>query len=178
MLCDWWLTIAQEKERTMHYSEHYQSYPVNTIEGNPAMQGAVRKQKLLDPRHFIIAVVCGAAVGLFIPLLYEELKYPLLGYIWGVLLIVNTQHLSNLLGYRACRRGLHGKLYLHQRTGLMTQSGRYLAMALLLSIIFVLSGSTFILGIAIAGFFSAARQLLWYRKVPKIPEEDIPPVID
>jgi len=175
MLCDWMLTIAQEKERAQHYFKHYQSYPVNTIEGNASLQNAVKNQKLLEPRHFVIALVSGVATAIFIPFLSEELKYPALGYIWGIFLLVNAQHVSNLLGYRASRRGVHGKLYLHQRTALLTQSGRYLATAILFLIIFVLTGSTFILGITIAGFVSAARQLLHYRKVLKISEDDAPP---
>jgi len=35
MWSDYFLTLLQEKERKEHYSQHYQSYPVNTIEGNP-----------------------------------------------------------------------------------------------------------------------------------------------
>ena len=51
MLSDYFLTLAQEKERGDHYSKHYQSYPVNTIEGNPAFQESVSKLKILNPKH-------------------------------------------------------------------------------------------------------------------------------
>jgi hypothetical protein len=176
MQCDWLLTLAQEKERAQHYFEHYQSYPLNTIEGNAALQRAVKNQKLFEPRHFTIALLSGIATGLFVPWIDEAVKYPVLGFIWGIFLLVNAQHVSNWLGYRAGRRGLHGKLYLHQRTALLTQAGRYLATALLFLVMFVLSASTFLLGVALAGFVSAARQLQWYRKVPRIAEDDYPPV--
>jgi hypothetical protein len=38
MWTDWLLTITQGKKRKLHYNEHYQSYPINTIEGNPILQ--------------------------------------------------------------------------------------------------------------------------------------------
>jgi hypothetical protein len=38
MRSDWLLTIHQERERKLHYAEHYESYPVNTIEGSPLYQ--------------------------------------------------------------------------------------------------------------------------------------------
>ena len=34
---DWLLTILQERERHLHYADHYQSYPMNTIEGKSAV---------------------------------------------------------------------------------------------------------------------------------------------
>lgn len=37
---DWFLTTLQERERSSHYAEHYQSYPINTIEGNPMLQSS------------------------------------------------------------------------------------------------------------------------------------------
>jgi energy-coupling factor transporter transmembrane protein EcfT len=83
--------------------------------------------------------------------------------------------LGNLIGYRASRRGLHGKLYLHQRTGLLVQMGRYAALTLLLVILAACSASIFIAGTAIASLTSTLRQLIWLRKVPGIPEDDLPP---
>lgn len=35
MWSDWLLAILQERERQRRYAEHYQSYPVNSIEGSP-----------------------------------------------------------------------------------------------------------------------------------------------
>lgn len=175
MFCDWFLTIAQEKERAEHYFKHYQSYPTNTIEGNPVLQQSVKRQTLINPKHFIAAALIGVATAMFIPMLHGELKYLALGYLWGIFLLVNTQHLSNLLGYRAGRRGIHGKLFLHQRTGLLTQSGRYFSTSLFLLILFALTGSLFMLGVTIAGFSSAARQFIWLRKIPPISGDDAPP---
>ena len=47
MWSDYLLTLLQEKERKEHYYKHYQSYPINTIEGNPAFIEAVSKLKAL-----------------------------------------------------------------------------------------------------------------------------------
>lgn len=175
MWSDYLLTLMQEKERKEHYSKHYQSYPVNTIEGNPAIQEAVAKLKIFNPRHFTATIIAG--IGLPVALLFmpKLLQGFFLGFIWGMLLIVNTQHLTNVLGYRASRRGLHGKLFLHQRTGLIIQSGRYLATALFLLVLAVLSESLIIYGVTSAGFLSSLRLFLLSRKVASIEKDDLPP---
>jgi len=177
MWVDWLLTIAQEKERVNHYHQHYQSYPTNTIEGNPILQSGVSKRQLVHPKHIISAIVIGAVVGVaitFIPQLWRQI---FLGYVWGLFLIVITQHLTNLLGYRAARQGISGKIWMHQRTALKTQAGRYFSFALLLTLLAFFSGSQFIIGVTIAGFTSALRQLLWMQKVPEINDTDLPPEI-
>jgi hypothetical protein len=180
MLIDWWLTIAQEKERKEHYLKHYQSYPTNSIEGSPSasLQRGVKKQQLINLKHLItslIATIVLSVVLIFIPLRYCALY---IGFVWGSYLIVCTQHLTNLTGYIASRKGLHGKLFLHQRTGYLIQFGRYFSFAVFLLLLSILSGSEIILGITIAGFTSAIRQLIWLKKVPKINQNDIHPVLD
>jgi hypothetical protein len=175
MWSDYLLTLVQEKERKEHYSQHYKSYPVNTIEGNPAIQESVSKLKIFNLRHFTATIIAGIGLPvalLFIPNLLKEF---FLGFIWGMLLIVDTQHLTNVFGYRASRRGLHGKLFLHQRTGLIIQSGRYLATALFLLALAVLSESQIIYGVTIAGFSSSLRLLILSKKVAQIEKEDLPP---
>ena len=172
---DWLLTILQERERQLHYAEHYQSYPVNTIEGNPKYQSTVKARRIAEPRHLIPALIMSVIVTfslLWIPQNYRAL---LIGYVWGLYLIVSTTHLGNLLGYRAGRHGLHGKIYLHQRTGYLMQMGRYLALACFLVLLALCSASLFIVGVAVGGVSSAARQLVWMRKVPAIDEPDEPP---
>jgi len=79
---------------------------------------------------------------------------------------------SRFLGYRAARRGLHGKLYLHQRTGYVIQMGRYVALAIFLIVLAICSASMFMLGVAVAGVSSAARQLGGMRKTPAIDPSD------
>ena len=175
MWSDYLLTLVQEKERKEHYSKHYKSYPINTIEGNPAIQESVSKLKIFNLRHFTATIIAGIGLPvalLFMPNLLQEF---FLGFIWGMLLIVDTQHLTNVLGYRASRRGLHGKLFLHQRTGLIIQSGRYLATALFLLALAVLSESQIIYGVTIAGFSSSLRLLILSKKVAPIEKEDLPP---
>lgn len=175
MWIDWLLTIVQERERKEYYYQHYQSYPVNTIEGNPALQKGVLKRQIVNPKHFIAAIVIGAITGFALTQIPGYLGDVFLGYVWGIFLIVLNQHLSNLLGYRAGRRGVHGKLWMHQRTGLRTQSGRYLSITVFLFLLSVLSGSYFIYGVTLAGFTSAIRQWIWLRKVPQIAKDDLPP---
>jgi hypothetical protein len=173
---DWLLTILQERERQLHYGEHYQSYPVNTIEGNQRYQSAVNARQIVEPRHLIPALIMAAIVTfslVWIPLNFRPL---LLGYVWGLYLIVDTTHLGNLLGYRAGRHGLHGKIFLHQRTGYLMQMGRYFALSMFLIILAVCSASLFIAGVAVGGVSSAARQLVWMRKVPAIDKPDEPPL--
>ena len=54
---DWLLTILQEQERQLHYADHYQSYPVNTIEGNQRYQSTVYAKRIVEPRHLIPALI-------------------------------------------------------------------------------------------------------------------------
>ncbi len=175
MWADWLLTVAQEKERSGHYFEHYQSYPVNTIEGSPSLRSSVSKRQLINPKHIMAALLVGTVVSVLlalIPRLWSEL---LIGHVWGLFLIVGTQHLSNLSGYRASRKGIHGKLWMHLRTAYLVQSGRYFSVSLLLLLLSVLSGSVVIYGVTAAGFVSALRQLAWMKKAPAIPEGDPAP---
>jgi hypothetical protein len=172
MWSDWLLTIAQEKERVEHYSEHYQSYPTNTIEGHPAFQSSIPKRQLINPKHFIAALAIGTVVSIMlmmVPRMWCEL---LLGYIWGLFVIVDTQHISNWIGYRAGRQGIHGKLWMHQRTGYLVQSGRYFSFTLFLVVLSILSGSVVIYGVTIAGLVSSLRQLIWLKRIPKIEKDD------
>jgi hypothetical protein len=174
MWVDWFLTILQEREMRAHYGEHYQSYPVDTIEGHPMLQQAVKEKRLIEPRHFLSAIVLSVVVVVWLIYVPPEWREPTLGYVWGLFLIVITTHLGNLIGYRASRRGLHGKLYLHLRTGYLVQMGRYAALAIFLLVLAVCTASPFMIGVAVAGLTSALRQLLWLRRVPAIPEVDQP----
>ena len=175
MWSDWLLTISQERERQLHYSEHYESYPINTIEGNPLYQKAVLARQIVDRRHIVPAAILSAIVALSLVWIPEGFRILLIGYVWGLYFIVITTHLSNLLGYRAARRGLHGKLYLHQRTGYAIQMSRYVALASFLVVLAICSASMFMLGVAIAGVSSAVRQLVGMRKTPAIDPADPAP---
>ena len=169
---DWLLTILQEREQRSHYSEHYQSYPVDTIEGNPLYQSAVRKGRVAEPKQIITALIISTLVAYALVWIPQSLHVTFIGYVWGLFLIVITTHLGNIFGYRAGRYGIHGKLLMHLRTGYLIQMGRYLALALFLILLAVCSGSSFIVGVAIAGMTSAARQLLWLRRIPAIDADD------
>lgn len=183
MWSDWLLTVLQERERHLHYAEHYQSYPLNTIEGNPMVQSTINKlyestgkvRRIAEPKHLIPALILSALVAIALVWMPQDFRVVLIGYVWGLYLIVDTTHLGNFLGYRASRRGLHGKLYLHQRTGYLVQLGRYLALAVFLILLALCSASLFIVGVAIAGVSSAVRQLVFMRKIPAIDETDEPP---
>jgi len=135
MWTDWLLTISQERERQLHYSEHYESYPINTIEGSPLYQKAVLARRIVDRRHIVPAAILSVIVALSLVWIPEGFRVLLIGYVWGLYFIVITTHFGNLLGYRAARRGLHGKLYLHQRTGYVIQMGRYVAPAIFLIVL-------------------------------------------
>jgi len=172
---DWLLTILQERERQLHYADHYQSYPVNTIEGNERYQSTVNAKRIVEPRHLIPALIMTVIVTVALVWVPQYLRPALLGYVWGLYLIVDTTHFGNLLGYRAGRHGLHGKIYLHQRTGYLMQLGRYFALSLFLIILAACSASLFIVGVAVGGVSSAARQLVWMRKIPAIDEPDVLP---
>ncbi len=174
MLSDYFLTLAQEKERKEHYSKHYQSYPINTIEGSPAFQESVSKLKIINPKHLTATVVISIGIPFFLIIIPEIYREIFLGYVWGLFLIVITQHLNNLIGYRVCRKGIHGKLWLHQRTGLIIQSGRYLSIAILLLILSILSDSQIIYGVTIAGFTSSLRLFIRSRKIVPIEKNDLP----
>ena len=51
---DWLLTILQERERHLHYADHYQSYPINTIEGSPLYQSSVKARRIAEPKHIFL----------------------------------------------------------------------------------------------------------------------------
>ena len=106
----------------------------------------------------------------------QNFQVAFIGYVWGLFLIVDTTHLGNFIGYRAGRHGLHGKQFLHLRTGYLIQMGRYLALTVFLSILAVFSASPFIVGVAIAGMTSTIRQLMWLRRIPVIDAADEPPI--
>jgi len=174
MLSDYFLSLAQEKERKQHYSKHYESYPVNTIEGNPALRESISNLRILNPRHLTASLIISAAVPvliLFIPDIFQEI---FLGYIWGLYLIVCSQHFSNLIGYRVSRKGLHGKLWLHQRTGYLIQSGRYFSMTLFLLILSILSESQIIAGVTCAALISSLRLYVRKMKISPIGKGDFP----
>ncbi len=175
MWSDWLLTISQERERQLHYAEHYESYPINTIEGSPLFQKAVLARRIIDWRHIVPAAILSVIVALALVWIPESFRVLLIGYVWGLYFIVITTHLGNVLGYRAARRGLHGKLYLHQRTGYIIQMSRYVALALFLTVLAMCSASMFMLGVAIAGVSSAVRQLAGMRKTPAIDPADPAP---
>jgi len=175
MWSDWLLTVFQHRERMAHPDKHTLTYPVDTAEGNPLLQQAVRRARILDPRHAATALILSAAVALAQRWIPEGARPLFLGYVWGLFLIVDTTHLSNLVGYVASRRGVHGQVWLHQRTAYLTQMGRYLALTLLLAVLAIVSGSLFVGGVALAGATSSARQLVWMRRVPQVPEPDVPP---
>lgn len=177
MWSDWLLTLLQERERQLHYSEHYTSYPVNTIEGNPLYQSVIPLRRVVEPRHIVPALILSVLVGIVLAWIPPNTRPVLIGYVWGLYLIVATTHLTNFTGYRASRHGLHGRIFLHQRTGYLIQMGRYLALSVFLIVLAACSASLFIVGVAIAGLSSAARQLVGLKRVPRIDAEDQPPSV-
>jgi hypothetical protein len=176
MWSDWLPTILQERERHLHYADHYQSYPINTIEGNPLYQSSVKSRRIADPMHLIPALILSVFVAYALHWIPWNFQVAFIGYVWGLFLIVDTVHLGNLIGYRAGRHGLHGKQFLHLRTGYLIQMGRYLALTVFISLLAACSESPFIVGVAIAGLTSTLRQCLWLRRIPAIEAADEPPV--
>ena len=175
MLLDWVLSLAQEKERRLHYFEHYESYPINTIEGNNIVCKDVEKLKLLNPKHNLIALAIGVFIAVILGKLRIESAQILLGTFWGLFLIVNTQHISNLISYRMSRTGIHGKIWMHQRTGYLIQAARYFSTFIFLLILSLMIENLFLYGITMAAFISALRMLIWMKKVPQISQNDMPP---
>jgi hypothetical protein len=176
MWSDWLLTVWQQKVRDAYGSDHTRTYPIDTIEGNPLVRSAVQKKRLFTPRHLIAAVLVSVILPLGLDFAPSVWRVPLLGYVWGLFLIVNTTHIGNLIGYRVCRRGTHGLLWIHQRTAYLVQAGRYAALAVLLLIVAAMSDSPFLTGVAVAAVSSVIRQVIWLRRVPVIPATDAAPV--
>ena len=175
MWSDWLLTIWQQKERDAHGSDHTRTYPLDTIEGNPLLRSAVQKKRLFAPRHVIAALLISAVVSLGLVYVPSVWRLPLLGYVWGLFLIVDAAHIGNLIGYRVSRRGVSGQLWLHQRTAYLIQAGRYAALAILLLLLATLTASPFLAGVAVAAISTVFRQLIWLRRVPVIATDDAPP---
>lgn len=175
MWVDWVLTVLQHRERARHSANHYTSYPVDSVEGNPALQEAVARGRLFHPKHLLAAVGVSLVVGLASSWMIVEVRPVFLGYMWGLFLIVSSTHLGNLIGYVASRRGVHGQVRIHQRTAYLVQAGRYAGLAALLVVVAALSGDTFVIGLAVAGLTSSVRQLGHLRRVPAIPADDLAP---
>jgi hypothetical protein len=175
MLLDWALTVLQHRERAKYSANHYRSYPVDTVEGNPSLRQTVSRGRFLEPRHFVVAVAVSAVVAVTVWWIPPVARPFALGYVWGLFFIVSATHLGNLLGYIGSRRGIHGQVWMHLRTGYFVQAGRYVGVTALLSALALCSGSAFVIGAAVAGLSSTARQLVWIRRTPAIPEHDTPP---
>ena len=175
MWVDWWLTVLTEAARRRAQSGHYRMYPVDTTEGNPLLHGAVAKQRVIDAKHIVAALVLSTAVAFSLTIVRREWRPLFIGYVWGLFLIVSCTHLGNLAGYRLGSRGIHGTLWMHLRTAYAVQMGRYAALASLLMVIALLSESAFTAGVAGAGFTSAFRQLVWIRTAPTIGIDDTAP---
>jgi hypothetical protein len=168
--CDFILTQIQNREVKKNYQKHYQSYPINTVEGNNFLRKEVEKGNFFNVKHFIISIICGIIIYFVIKTSGGRELYT--GFILGLFILVNVQHINNIIGYIASRKGLHGKLYLHLRTGYMIQSARYFSITILLIVISVLTGSELIYGITIAGIFSSIRLLIFMKKAPSLKEDE------
>ena len=172
MWTDWLLSVAQAREVKKYYHKHYQSYPINTIEGNPILQKDVKKDRIFNLKHFITSIIIGVVVFFSMKYLPKESQEYFIGFSYGIFLLVITQHLSNLLGYRASRKGVQGKLFIHLRTGYLVQAGRYFSTTILLLILAIISDSQFIYGMSIASFTSVLRQFSSMKRTPPIKSED------
>ena len=172
MWTDWLLSVAQAREVKKYYYKHYQSYPINTIEGNPLLQEDVKKDRIFNLKHFITSIIIGVVVFLYMKYLPKESQEYFIGFSYGIFLLVITQHLSNLLGYRASRKGVQGKLFIHLRTGYLVQAGRYFSTTILLLILAIISNSQFIYGMSVASFMSVLRQFSSMKRIPPIKSED------
>jgi len=175
MCLDWFLSVLQHREHVAHSDRHYRSYPVDTVEGNPLLQHAIRSGAFVQPRHLLAAIGVSVLAALALPWIPHPARPAFLGYVWGLFLIVSCTHVGNLLGSIASRRGVHGRLWIHQRTAYWIQAARHVALALLLGVLALASFSSFVAGVALAAFVSAGRQLAWVRRVPPVPEPDLPP---
>lgn len=175
MLVDWSLTVLQHRERAKYSANHYRSYPVDTVEGNPSLRAAVDRARILEPRHLVVAVPVSALVAVTLWWIPTVTRPLLLGYVWGLFLIVSATHLGNLMGYLGSRRGIHGHVWMHLRTGYLVQAGRYVGVTALLAALALCSGSVFVIGATVAGVTSTARQLAWIWRTPAIPDDDVAP---
>jgi len=175
MWTDWMLTVLQHRERQRSRGACYRSYPVDTVEGSPLLRRAVESGRAVSLRHMVAASLLSVAVALGLGWIPMPARTFFLGYVWGIFLVVDCSHLANLLGYLAGRRGMHGEIWIHQRTGYLVQAGRYAALAALLGVLAVGSASPFVAGVAVAGIVSSLRQVLWLRRVPAIPHPDLAP---
>jgi hypothetical protein len=170
MWCDYILTQIQIREVKKSYRKHYRSYPVNTIEGNNLIRKEVEKGKIFNVKYILISIIIGVIVFFLFKTRNSGELY--LGIIWGFFILVNIQHLNNIIGYIASRKGLHGKLYLHLRTGYKIQSARYFSITILLLILSILTYSRIIYGITIAGILSSIRQLIFMRGLPSLKDDE------
>lgn len=170
---DWVLTVLQHREKQAHYQAHYATYPVDTVEGNPLLQARVQRGKLFDPRHHIPILVFAIGVGFLLTLMNtERVALFFLGAVWGTFLMVIAAHLRNLLVYRAGRRGVHGKIYLHQRTGYRMAIGQYGGALFLTSSLVILVPHPFLVGVVVAAVLAVVRQVVFLFRVPRIEPDD------
>jgi hypothetical protein len=175
MWLDWILTVAQEKERKEHYYKHYESYPINTIEGNHLVRKDIEKLKIIDTKHILFAILIGIFISIYIPKLPIAASKFFIGFVWGLFLVVITQHISNLISYKLSRKGIHGKIFMHLRTGYYIQSARYFSIFIFLLILSILVDNLFLYGVSLAALFSSLRMFIWLKRIPKIEDSDTAP---
>ena len=176
MLIDWLLTVARARAPGDPSRAHYRTYPVDTVEGNPLLRGAVEGRRPLSARHQAGSLLLGALTWFVLARNREPAwSFAFLGLVWGSSLVLLGRHAEILVSSAAARRGVHGLVHLHQRTGYLMGAGRYAGTLLVLSAICVLVPHPFLLGTAAACLLAALRQLLYRLRVPPIEPGDPPP---
>jgi hypothetical protein len=178
MTIDWVLTVLQARAATGAFRKHYGTYPVDTVEGNPVWRGDVARRSFLNPRHLVASILVAVFVGVVLSGMPERGPALLfLGAALGAFLVVIAIHLSNVIAYAGARRGVHGRVVIHLRTGYVMSVGRYAGIAVLLGAIAIVVPHPFLLGTALAAAVGVLRQLLFRWRSPRIGSGDPTPTI-
>jgi hypothetical protein len=175
MEADWLLSIVQHRAMESHYKDHYETYPIRTVEGNPLLRRAVSHGRWIDLRHLIPALVVSCIVYYVMSRLREDQALLVLGLIWGTFFALLAIHSRNVWSYAAGRRGVHGKIWIHMRTGYQMSLGQYAGLLIFAGLLAVLDPSPFLVGIALSCVVAIARVSVFLLRAPRIETGDPPP---
>lgn len=175
MMADWLMTILQHRAMESHYKNHYETYPLRTVEGNPLLRGAVAQGRWIDARHLVPALFVSGIVYYAMSAFTERQAWLALGVIWGTFFTLLATHIRNVLSYAAGKRGVHGKIWIHIRTGYRMSLGQHAGFLVFTGFLAALDPNPFLVGVALSCVVALAKSTLYLLRAPRIETGDPAP---
>ncbi|MFX1534538.1 MAG: hypothetical protein ACFFDI_09985 [Promethearchaeota archaeon] len=176
MISDYALTVVGYRWYQQSYSQFilHENYELNPIWQNAIQKGP--KKRLFNIKHlFLVGILCFLLLYIwFIVLIYHQSFTAMilelcLGMLFFVLLLVNLQHVVNIIRFRYIHKNpdrslLSGQVSISYTFSLMQSILSGLQVIVLLLICFLLTNSIFIFGGMVGEFVVSIRFALLMRK--------------